>query len=71
MALQKRFNDPRKQFVDPYWTIISGVLSHGRGRPKLTLESGANASNGRALPALPEAAFSLVQIDLQAEGDGE
>jgi len=27
MALQKRFNDPRKQFVDPYWTIISGVLS--------------------------------------------
>ena len=34
MALQKRFNDPRKQFVDPYWTIISGVLSHGRGRPK-------------------------------------
>jgi hypothetical protein len=36
MALQKRFNDPRKQFVDPYWTIISGVLSHGRGRSKLT-----------------------------------
>jgi hypothetical protein len=20
--------------VDPYWTIISGVLSHGRGRAK-------------------------------------
>jgi len=34
MALQKRFNDLWKQFVDPYWTIISGVLSHGRGRPK-------------------------------------
>jgi hypothetical protein len=26
--------------VDPYWTIISGVLSHGRGRSKLTFESG-------------------------------
>ena len=37
MALQKRFNDPWKQFVDPYWTIISGVLSRGRGRPKLRL----------------------------------
>jgi hypothetical protein len=34
MALQKRFNDPRKHFVDPYWTIISGVLSHGRSRAK-------------------------------------
>jgi len=22
MALQKRFNDPQKQLVDPYWTII-------------------------------------------------
>ncbi len=40
MALQKRFNDPKKQFVDPYWTIISGVLSHGRGRSKLTLDIG-------------------------------
>src|SRR5208283_3882950 len=38
MALQKRFNDPRKQFVDPYWTINSGVLSHGRGRPILMLD---------------------------------
>ena len=38
MALQKRFNDLREHFVDPYWTIISGVLSHGRGRPKLTLD---------------------------------
>jgi hypothetical protein len=38
MALQKHFNDPRKQFVDPYWTIISGVLSHGRGRSDLTLD---------------------------------
>jgi hypothetical protein len=36
MALQKRFNDPRKQFVDPYWTIISGVLSWGGG-PMLAL----------------------------------
>jgi hypothetical protein len=34
MALQKRFSDPPKQFVDPYWTKISSVLSHGRGRPK-------------------------------------
>jgi hypothetical protein len=32
MALQKRFNDPRKQFVDCYWTVNSGVLSRGRGR---------------------------------------
>ena len=39
MALQKRFNDSRKQFVDPYWTIISGVLSHGRGRSKNGLRS--------------------------------
>jgi hypothetical protein len=38
MALQKRFNDSRKQFVDPYWTIISSVLSHGRGRSKLALD---------------------------------
>jgi len=38
MALQKRFSDPRKQFVDPYWTIISGVLSRGSGRSDLTLD---------------------------------
>jgi len=38
MALQKRFNDPQEQFVDPYWTMISGVLSHGRGRSKFTLD---------------------------------
>jgi hypothetical protein len=38
MALQKRFNDPRKQFVDPYWTIISGVLSHGSDHSKMTLD---------------------------------
>src|ERR1700691_3188444 len=44
MAPQKRFNDPRKQFVDPYWTIISGVLSHGRGRSKIDPGSGRNAS---------------------------
>jgi len=37
MALQKGFNDPWEQFVDPYWTIISGVLSRGRGRSKLRL----------------------------------
>ncbi len=30
MALQKCFNHPWKRFVDPYWTTISGVLSHGR-----------------------------------------
>lgn len=24
--------------MDPYWTIISGVLSHGRGRSKLTID---------------------------------
>jgi len=42
MALQKRFNDPRKQFVDPYWTIISSVLSHGRGRPKTDAWSAKN-----------------------------
>ena len=38
MALQKRFNNIGKQFVDCKWTIISGLLSHGRGRSKLTLD---------------------------------
>src|SRR5450755_1790020 len=32
IALQKRFHDPRKQFVDPYWTMISGVISHASDR---------------------------------------
>jgi hypothetical protein len=52
MALQKRFTDPRKQFVDPYWTIISGVLSHGRGRAKLTLDRRECVEFGNVLPAL-------------------
>jgi len=57
MALQKRFNDPRKQFVDPYWTIISGVLSRGRGRPKMTLDRAQMPRIGNVLPALPAADF--------------
>jgi hypothetical protein len=57
MALQKRFNDPRKQFVDPYWTIISGVLSHGRGRSKLTLDRRECVELGVPSQRLPEADF--------------
>ncbi len=54
MALQKRFSDPRKQFVDPYWTIISGVLSHGRGRSKLTLDRRECVEIESAQPASPK-----------------
>lgn len=58
MVLQKRFNDPQKQFVDPYWTIISGVLSHGRGRSKLTLDRAQKVSNSSAEPVTGETAVS-------------
>ncbi len=55
MALQKRFNDPQKQFVDLYWTIISGVLSHGRGRSKLThLIGNLSVESGVPSPPFPE-----------------
>jgi len=63
MALQKRFNDPRKQFVDPYWTIISGVLSHGRGRSEMTLDRLECVEFGVPSEHLPEADFWTASTD--------
>src|ERR1700680_2217872 len=63
MALQKRFNDPWNQFVDPYWTIISGVLSHGRGRSKLTLHPARMRRIGSVTEPLYDSEPSSIHVE--------
>jgi hypothetical protein len=59
MALQKRFKDPRKQFVDSYWTIISAVLSHGRG-PMLAIAQVVDEPHQPSTPGVVSLMYLLV-----------